>query len=373
MKKNQPRALSEKIGERVRISQRGTSWHATYQLNRKQFRQSLKTQNKKVAIQRALELDRKLAVGESPIKREPATITEAIEAYKEYLTAEKRAEKTKNKYWRVFATVEELAQRLGRYRVPQIDLAFMDKFKAQRANYCAPKTVYTELVIIRQLVKFAFTRGMVDKDPLLGLKAKKPKPTPQPFFDDEQIEQILAHARPPHDATFLLLAETGLRFGEAEWLSWDDVDFKANVIHIRSKAGWKPKTGDERVVPMSPKLIMLLRRLPRRGRWTLTAMTTKKHPEQGRQISERRALAALKRVLVRIGIEGKLHSFRHSFISRCLTNGIEEAVVRSWVGHVDPSIMRLYTHITSKVSQARIKLLGEPRDGKFEHSDNKTA
>lgn len=102
-------------------------------------------------------------------------------------------------------------------------------------------------------------------------------------------------------------------------------------------------------------------------------MTTKKHPEQGRQISERRALAALKRVLVRIGIEGKLHSFRHSFISRCLTNGIEEAVVRSWVGHVDPSIMRLYTHITSKVSQARIKLLGEPRDGKFEHGDNKTA
>jgi len=39
-------------------------------------------------------------------------------------------------------------------------------------------------------------------------------------------------------------------------------------------------------------------------------MTTKKHPEQSRQISERRTLAALKRVLVRIGIEGKLHSFR---------------------------------------------------------------
>lgn len=31
-------------------------------------------------------------------------------------------------------------------------------------------------------------------------------------------------------------------------------------------------------------------------------------------------------------------------------------MVRSWVGHVDPEIMRLYTHISSKTSQERIKL-----------------
>lgn len=104
------------------------AWHVMARdvsINRKQFRQSLKTQNKKVAIQRALELDRKLAVGESPIKVTAATISEAIAAYKEYLTAENRAAKTKNKYWRAFASVEGLAQKLGRNRVPQIDLAFM--------------------------------------------------------------------------------------------------------------------------------------------------------------------------------------------------------------------------------------------------------
>ena len=162
--------------------------------------------------------------------------------------------------------------------------------------------------------------------------------------------------------------------GEAQWLAWSDVDFKANVVHVRAKDGWKPKTGDERAVPMSPKLIMRLRRLPRRGKWVLTAKATKKYPQEGRQISERRALTALKRVLSQLGIDGKLHSFRHSFISRCLTKGIEEAVLRSWVGHVDPSIMRVYTHITSKVSQDRIKLLGEPASGQDSASgDTKTA
>ena len=159
-------------------------------------------------------------------------------------------------------------------------------------------------------------------------------------------------------ALFLLLAETGLRIGEARWLSWDDVDLKKGVIHVRAKDDWRPKTGDERVVPISQKLKRLLENHPRRGRWVLTAKSTTTHPSTDRQIDERRALLALKRILAHLKFPGKLHTFRHSFISRCLTSGIEEAVVRTWVGHVDPAIMRLYTHISSRVSQDRIQLLG---------------
>lgn len=198
---------------------------------------------------------------------------------------------------------------------------------------------------------------------MLGLKLKKPKPTPQPCFDDEQVEQILTLARPSHHATFLLLAETGFRIGETTWLTWGDVDIKANVLHVRAKNGWKPKSGDVRAVPISPRLAQLLRGLPRRGRWVLTAKKTECNPDEGQQISRSTTLAALKRVLFKIGIEGKLHTFRHAFISRCLTKGIEEAVVRSWVGHVDASIMRVYTHITCRVSQDRIKLLSVPAKG----------
>ena len=352
------RSDSEKIGERVRIFQRDSTWQANFQLGGKQCRQSLKTSNKKTAIRKALVLDRQLADGELPTKVEPATIAETIEAYKNYLVAERRSEKTKTKYWAVFDHAESLAQTLRRSSLLQLDLPFIDEFRAQRAKTCQPKTIYTETVIVRQLVKFGVTRRMIPYDPLLGLKLKKPKPTPQPYFDDAQIQQVLSVARPPHDATFLLLAETGCRFGEAQWLSWADVDLKTNVIHVRAKEGWRPKTGDERAVPMSPKLREFLEQRTRKGRWVLTAMPTAKYPSSDRQIDERRALTALKRVLAPLEMPGKLHSFRHSFISRCLTRGIEESVVRSWVGHVDPAIMRLYTHISSRVSQDRIQLLG---------------
>lgn len=111
---------------------------------------------------------------------------------------------------------------------------------------------------------------------------------------------------------------------------------------------------------MSPRLNTFLAGHPRSGRWVLTAAPTKKYPTTGPQISERRSLNALKRVLKKLKLQGKLHSFRHGFISRCLTLGIEESVVRSWVGHVDPEIMRLYTHIRIPVSQERIQRLKRP-------------
>ena len=304
-------------------------------------------------------MERQLAEGQAPQPIVNATIEAVIQAYKDYLVGEGRSKKTKAKYWSVLSRVKDLADTSGKSIILHIDLAFVDKYRAKRAKTCQPKTVYNESVILRQLVKFAFTRRMVSIDPLVGLKLKKPKPTPQPYFDDAQIDQILAAARAPHADTFLLLAETGLRIGEAKWLAWNDVDLVANVIHVRAKPGWRPKTGDERAIPISPKLQKLFERRPRRGRWVLTALPTTTRPATDRQIDEGTALKSLQRVLTRLKLTGKLHSFRHSFVSRCCTRGIEESVIRSWVGHIDRSIMQLYTPISSQISQDRIRRLSE--------------
>lgn len=351
------RRNSEKIGEHIRIYQRADTWYANYQLDGKQRRESLATSNKKLAVRKALLLDRKISDGALAPAIVPATISEVIEAYKQYLVTEQRRHKTKTKYWGILQHVQELADELHRSSILQLDLRFVDLFRARRSQVCAPITVYHGTMLVRQLVKFAVTRRMTPTDSLAGLKLKRPKPTTQPCFDADQIEQILVNAKPPHDATFLLLAETGLRIGEAVWLAWTDVDLERNVIRVRAKDDWKPKTGDERAVPITDRLRAFLEARPRHSRWVLTAQPTRQHPSTDRQIDARRALRALKRVLKRLGIEGKLHTFRHTFISRSLTGGIEEAVVRSWVGHVDPDIMRLYTHISSSVSQDRIRRL----------------
>ncbi len=172
---------------------------------------------------------------------------------------------------------------------------------------------------------------------------------------------ILSASPPTYRALLTFLAETGSRINEARHLEWPDVDWKQNVIHIRPKPqhNWRPKSGDQRVVPISSKLRELLKSHSRSGNWLFTAPITSRNPERGRQVSDRRALSALNRVLKRLKISnGHLHTFRHSFISRALSAGIPEAVVRSWVGHVDADVMKLYTHIADKTSQREMARLG---------------
>jgi len=351
------RTLSEKVGEKVRIYQRDTTWYASFQSGRYQKRVSLGTSNKKNALKKALELDRRLADGHVTPTQIDCSIDSAIEAYDQYLIAERRSPKTLVKYRFVFGLVRNLVASLGRSSLSDVDLTFADRFRAERAKTCSAKTVQTNLCILRQLVKFGVSRRMVAHDPLLGFKIKKVKPTPQPCYSTEQIESILALAPAAHRPTFLVLAETGLRFGEAQWLTWADIDLSLNILRVRAKDNWRPKTGDECVVPLSPRLGKFLAEHPCSARWVLTAAPTSRRPSSDRQISECQSLATLRLVLQQLGIDGKLHTFRHAFISRCLTSGIEESVVRSWVGHVDSHVMKLYTHISSKISQERIKRL----------------
>ena len=215
-----------------------------------------------------------------------------------------------------------------------------------------PKTIHNDVVAIKQLVNFAVRRRMIRENPLADLELPQPKRTPQPFWERDQVEKILKAASTKYRALFHFLADTGTRIGEARWLTWDDINFENNVIHIRPKEGWQPKTGDQRIIHISAELRQVLAELPRNSRWVFSAPRTGRYPAADRQVSDRRALAHLKTVLKKLGLPGHLHTFRHSFISHFLTSGVAESVVRAWVGHIDPEIMKLYTHIADRQSRA---------------------
>jgi integrase/recombinase XerC len=173
----------------------------------------------------------------------------------------------------------------------------------------------------------------------------------------DELDRILAAAkRQPHADVYRLLGLSGMRIGEVENLTWDDVDFDYRMIKIQAKAGWKPKTGDMRSIPMSSEICDLLQRQPRRCPWVFSFPADRYGP--ARQIRQRRLLDFLKRILQKLRLSGHLHTFRHTFISLALTRGVAEATVRSWVGHVDAEILRRYTHIASQESHAAMARLG---------------
>ena len=352
-------AGSEPVGEHVRIFQRGRTWYANFQFNKRQCRESLKTTNKKEARRRAAQLDVKLTAGEWKPTIAAVTVRTAVAAYLDYLKVEGRAAKTLTKYTCVLNKVIELAEQRRAKDLTSVDLNFLDAYRKLRTEQgAAAKTKYTECVILRQLIHFALSRNMLATDPQKGIKMPKPRPTKQPCWTWDEVQTILAASPAALQPALTLLAETGMRFGELAWLTWDDVDLAATVLRIRPKPGWKPKTGDERAVPISDKLRALLESLPRTWKWVVTMPPSRTHPDPGRQWSERRLLTGIQRVLGELGLIGKLHTFRHSFISHALLQGTAVAVVRAWVGHVDAHVIDLYTHVHYAASQAAMKKLG---------------
>jgi integrase/recombinase XerC len=364
-------ATRERVGN-VTIYQRGAIWQASFQHNGRQQRVSLETRSKKEARLRAAKLAGDVVAGKYAPPVPDVSIEQVVQQQLEYLRAEGRAKKTLQKCEGTFKRLVEFADSRGVKHLSEVNLALVDAYRANRAaEGRKPKTIHNETVLIRQLVNFALRRELIAEDPLKQLKLKLPKPTPQPCWTWNEVELILRTAKSPQREALMLLADTGMRVGELRYLTWDDVDMEQRVLRIRPKDDWRPKTGDQRAIPMSARVCAVVQSLRKRGRWLFTARPSKRYPEGGHQINERRLLESLKRVLKQLELPGHLHTFRHSFISNALLTGTPEPIVRSWVGHVDAQIMRTYTHVADQESRAAMQRLdakNSPTKAAFEES-----
>jgi integrase len=125
---------------------------------------------------------------------------------------------------------------------------------------------------------------------------------------------------------------------------------------------------------MHERVRRLLETLPRDGRWVLTGRSCAQYPEGGQQISERRALRALKIAAGKAGVpeeKRKLHTFRHFFASFCANNGVEMAKLMKWLGHSNTEmLMRYYTlgEDESRAAMASVPFRGIAERSPVQHN-----
>ena len=358
----------ERIGERVSIFVKGRVWYANHQEGPKQKRTSLRTRNHEVARQKARAIEAELS-GAVPRQAGTFDIAAAVQAYIDWQDSNDRAPKTMVKYRDVLTRFAAHCRDAGVRLMHAITVQTIDEFAVRRRrDGMAAKTVYTELTIIRQWLNFAVTRRMLNASPVAGTKLVKPKPTPREYWRQDKLDAIVDTAKGPYKAAYLLMSETGMRVGEVIHLTHDDLtlDGPAPVAHIRAKevvAGakpWRPKNGEERAVPLSPRAVAMLSSLPRRRRWVIDRMNgtaaTANQPANDRHI-----LAYLKTVLAKLGLEGTNHKFRHSFCTIAVLAGVDFFTLRRWVGHVDEEALKIYVHIADEQAQMTMRQLAERR------------
>lgn len=113
-----------------------------------------------------------------------------------------------------------------------------------------------------------------------------------------------------------------------------------------------------------------LARRPRDRRIVFTAQPSRKCPRGGHQINERHVLAKLKAILKRQGAAvGKVHTFRHFFISHCANNGVDPFKLMKWVRHSNIAMVLGYYNLgddESLQAMAGVPFGDGPADGQDE-------
>jgi site-specific recombinase XerD len=148
----------------------------------------------------------------------------------------------------------------------------------------------------------------------------------------------------------LLLLDTGLRVGEALRLTLSDLDFGEGKLLVR-----QTKTGDFRVVPLSPVLRKHVRRYLQRREERLAKLGVESNlvfiAESGDALTVTRAEHCFLRIGEAAGIRRvHPHLLRHTFATQSLLNGAPLPAVMRLGGWRKLSTVQRYTYMNDAVA-----------------------
>jgi site-specific recombinase XerD len=173
-------------------------------------------------------------------------------------------------------------------------------------------------------------------------------------LDRGEILELLAQVRnDKHRAVLTTCYAAGLRISEAVRLKVKDIDSTRMVIHVRVG-----KLLKDRVVPLSPALLDLLRRYWRDERPTSDWLFPGRY---GDHLSIRVAQHAWLGVQRRCGCERRatVHGLRHAYASHLLDAGTNLRTIQLLLGHASINTTAIYT----RVSMGQLLGTTSPFDG----------
>ena len=218
------------------------------------------------------------------------------------------------------------------------------------------KTVRDLAVLIKTLLRFAQREYHCVCD---ALNAKLPACTQKKIdvFSETELA-VLGKALFPSkkiSLAVMLALHAGLRVGEACALRVSDIDFLSGTLHVRQSVQritlhgvsrllvQRPKSdSSERIIPLHPELLLLLKRVSAKLPPDAYLMTGR----ADRPIDPRTCQYQFTVLLRRCGIRHRgFHALRHTFATRCVEAGADIKSVSELLGHADiKTTLKLYVH-----------------------------
>lgn len=377
-----------------RLRRRGAMWYGDGRMNEIDAgRHSLGTTDKAEAFKSLAQLDEVCAVkfGLIEKKQSPAlssnllTLTAGRKLYEEHIGRSRVTggvkDSTKKRYRTVFDKFSAWGAKNGVADFSKVDTNALNRYASflEKQGY-AQKTLLNELTTMKQCVRWLIEEGhLVGCDPI-KLKLRKVESQRAYCYRPAEVQAILQHCRDVAKLGWVGdvvtgLACTGMRIDELANLKWSDVDFANNRITLtdESSRGARDapkrtlKSSHSRSFPIHPDLAIVLNRLPKTDEYVFHGPGGGRlKPDYIRLMYVRDVLRPLSKQFPSLHSgqgfqDGRLHSFRHYFVSMCAAGAVPERVVMEWVGHADSSMVRHYFHLHDEESQRQmngLSLLG---------------
>ena len=156
---------------------------------------------------------------------------------------------------------------------------------------------------------------------------------------------ISAPTNQKHKTMLSLIYSCGLRCGELLALQPHHIDSKRNIVLLKNSKGKK-----DRIVPLSPKILELLRDYYRVYKPKTFLFEGQK---EGTPYDARSLQLILKQALKKTGITkpATLHWLRHSYATHLLESGTDLRYIQELLGHNSSKTTEIYTHVSTKSIQ----------------------
>lgn len=209
------------------------------------------------------------------------------------------------------------------------------------------------LIIISLFYKFCVLKELCTKDISLNIQFAKCQKKERLFMTEKEAKMIFQTVEKPIIKLILqTLYYTGIRIGELTELKLEDIDFKNNVVHIKSGKGNK-----ERTIPLHKKLKNLL--MGYIENWRLDIDSDYLFCTKTGRISQVYISSELKKTLMLAGIEKEItpHTYRHTFASNLIKKGVNVVQVQKLLGHESLITTGIYTHSSIEDLDEAVKTL----------------
>lgn len=121
----------------------------------------------------------------------------------------------------------------GNRAVDSITRTDLRQWVIQLSKRRSPSTARLSLGVVRQIMTLAVEQEAIAVNPCIGVKVSGIRPGAPRALSHGQVASIAEELAAPRDkALFLLLVYTGLRWGEAAALRWDDITLDGQALYV---------------------------------------------------------------------------------------------------------------------------------------------